>query len=363
MAAMLLGMGSIAFGMYWLDRRNKKQSQISAGWLILLFVVLMAAFAVLYPISLKHDRNSGSDREDALRVEVNAVRHHEYPYNKLTFRGNPVTPLPGAVFLAAPFFAVGHIAWQNFPWLALFFFFGVRFFRHRATALFFLTVFILFAPGNLGDFTAGGDYLTNFFYFAIAVACFYWSQDRSFYFRVPAALFLGVTLSSRIPYVVVLVPLLALTLQHTSRLRTAALFAVILATATAVTLPIFAPHPLMHLLEQLNQQSYKLSFLPDALHPRYTLPLLAMGVGCCAFFVRMDLPRLFLVFSVATFVMLGPPIASLALNGINELHYLAICVLPFSLWALARFESDTDVTFKRVEVVAAVPATHINDSS
>ena len=34
--------------------------QISAGWLLLLFLILTAAFAVLYPISLKHTLNGGS---------------------------------------------------------------------------------------------------------------------------------------------------------------------------------------------------------------------------------------------------------------------------------------------------------------
>ena len=96
------------------------------GWWPL---ALTAAFAVLYPISLKHTLNVGSDREDALRIELNAVRHHQYPYGTHTFLGNPPTPLPGAMLLAALFFTIGHIAWQNFLWLALFFLFAVHFFR------------------------------------------------------------------------------------------------------------------------------------------------------------------------------------------------------------------------------------------
>ena len=74
------------------------------------------------------------------------------------------------MLLAAPFFAVQHIAWQNILWLALFFVFTIRFFRYRATALLFLALFLLFAPANLYDFVSGGDYQTNFFYVAIAVA-------------------------------------------------------------------------------------------------------------------------------------------------------------------------------------------------
>jgi hypothetical protein len=58
----------------------------------------------------------------------------------------------------------------------------------------------------------------------------------------------------------------------------------------------------------------------------------------------MDLPRLFLIFSAASFVMMGPPVVSLAFNGKNEFSYLAICVLPFVLWALSQFERGTDAS-------------------
>jgi hypothetical protein len=250
------------------------------------------------------------------------------------------------MLLAAPFFAIGHIAWQNFLWLALFFLFAIRFFRYRATALFFLAVFLLFSPGNLSDFTSGGDYLTNFIYLAIAIALFARSlRRRSFSISILAALFLGVTLSSRIIYIVVLIPLFALTLQRISSRRATALFAVILLAAAAVTLPFFAPHPITHLLEQLDQNSGKLRFMPSGLHPQWTLPLLAVIVSCAAFFVRMNLPRLFLIFSAAAFVMLAPFVVSFALHAEQlryAFFYLTTCTLPFSLWALSRYEHESN---------------------
>jgi uncharacterized membrane protein SirB2 len=342
-AAMVFGILFIALGMLRLDRLNQQQQQrqISAGWLLLLFLILAVAFAVLYPISLKHTLNVGSDREDALRIELNAVHHHQYPYDAHTFLGNPPTPLPGAMLLTAPFFALGHIAWQNFLWLALFFVFTTRFFRQRATALFFLVVFLLLAPANLSDFTSGGDYLTNFFYLAIAVALFIRSLDRAFYTCIPAALFLGVTLSSCVIYAVILIPLLALTLKRTSRSRAIALFVIVLIAAAAVTLPIFAPHAFTHLLQQLGQNAPKLRYIPTALHPRWTLPLLAVIVACTTFFVRMNFPRLFLTFSITSFVMLAPFVVTFALHSEKlryNFSYLSVCTLSFSLWALSQYE-------------------------
>jgi hypothetical protein len=52
-AAILLEILFTTLGMHWLDRLNQQQRQISVGWLLLLFLILTAAFAVLYPISLK----------------------------------------------------------------------------------------------------------------------------------------------------------------------------------------------------------------------------------------------------------------------------------------------------------------------
>jgi hypothetical protein len=340
-AALALGLLSIAVGMFCLIRLNLRPRQIGIGWLLLLFLALTTAFAILYPLSLRHTLNIGSDREDALRIELLAVRHHQYPYDAHTFLGNPPTPLPGAMLLAAPFFVLGHIAWQNFFWLALFFFFAVRFFRYRATALFFLAVFLLFAPGHLSDFTSGGDYLTNFFYIAIAVTLFNRSLGHPLYASIPAALFLGVALSSRILYAVILIPLLSLTLQRTSRLRAAMLFFLVLLAACAVTLPVLSPHPLSQLLLQLQQNAIKLRYIPSAIHPQWTLPLLAILVACTAFFVRMDLPRLFLIFCAATVVMLAPFVVTFALHSDKlryAFFYLSVSTLSFSLWALSRYE-------------------------
>ncbi len=338
---MSLALLFLVFGMYWLHRLNQQQHQISTAWLLLLFLLLTSAFAVLYPISLKHSLNNRSDREDALRIELSAVLHHQYPYDARTFLGSPPTPLPGAMLLAAPFFALGHIAWQNLLWLALFFVFTTRFFRYRATALFFLAVFLLLAPANLSDFTSGGDYLTNFFYLVIALALFVQSLNRPSYLCIPAALFLGVTLSSRIIYAVLLIPLLVLTLQRTSRTRTVALFATLLVATAAVTLPIFAPHPFTQLLQQLGQNATKLRYIPTALHPRWTIPLLAMTVACATSFARMNLSRLFLTFSIASFVMLAPFVITFALHSEklrSNFSYLGVCALSFTLWALSRYE-------------------------
>jgi hypothetical protein len=340
-AAVLFGLASILLAMLFPDPGHLRQRRLHAGWFLALFLLLGQIFTVLYPIQLRHVINQGSDREDALRIELNAVTHHQYPYDARTFLGNPPTPLPGAMLLVAPFYAIHHIAWQNLFWLALFFVFTARFFRYRATALFFLATFLLFAPADLSDFVTGGDYLTNFCYVAIAAALFLRALSRPLPIAVLAAAFLGVTLSSRVIYPLLLIPLLAYALQRASvaRTRIAVLFAIVFVAAAAVTLPIFAPHPLARLFAVLHQNSLKIYFLPAAFHASILLPVLALLTAATAFFVRLDLPRVFLNFGAACLVLLTLPVVTLAVNGKYSWAYLSVCSLAFSLWALARYET------------------------
>lgn len=342
LAAMFLGVIAIAVGLNFLSRLSARKEQIGLVWFALLAVLLTASFMILYPISLQHTLNTGSDREDALRVALTAIWHHQYPYQYHTYLDVPITPLPGALLLAAPFFALGHIAWQNFLWVGLFFVFVLSYFKSRSTALFFLTLFLLLTPGILSDITSGGDYIDNFCYIAIAVSLLVYSLHRSTGLTVAAAAFLGVALSSRIMYVIILIPLTALLVQRaTPKQRLWLALGVMVSAALAVTLPVFAPHPAAHLIQQLHQQSGKMRYLPQSIHAPATLPILGALICCSAFFVRMNTPRLFLIFGLGNLAMLGPSVLSIVFHNrkpMTDLSYLAACVLPLSLWAFARYE-------------------------
>jgi hypothetical protein len=118
--AMTLAVVSIAVAMSWMARPRQLGGSVGLKWFVLLYLAFAAAFIILYPVSLRHTLNQGSDREDALRIELSAVHQGRYPYDGRTYLGHAPTPLPGAMLLAAPFYAAGHIAWQNFPWTAFF---------------------------------------------------------------------------------------------------------------------------------------------------------------------------------------------------------------------------------------------------
>jgi len=340
----LVALSSIGIGMHLLDRFNQRRLQISLRWFVLLYLVFVVAFAVLYPLSLKRTLNQRSDREDALRIELVAIRHHQYPYEARTFLGNPPTPLPGALLLAAPFFLMRHIAWQNCLWIAAFFYFTIRFFRFRSTALFFVFILLLASPSSLSDLTSGGDYLTNFFYLSVAVGFLVHSLDKPVYQAISAALLVGLTLSSRSLYLVILIPLFALVLERATRTRVVLILGVILATAAAVTFPVFMPHLITHLHRHISQNADKLLYMPSALHAERTLPAVALLISCLSLFIRMDMQRLFLIFGACSSVVLAPPVLAQGFQMHKlpyECSYLSISALSFCLWALSRYEDSS----------------------
>jgi hypothetical protein len=103
---------------------------------------------------------------------------------------------------------------------------------------------------------------------------------------------------------------------------------------------VLAPNPLSRLMQELDQTSAgKLRYIPSAVHPRVVLPLLATAVSVVGVFIRMDLPRVFLLLSLSTLILLAPFAISFAAHGIwQRMSYLAMCFMPLGLWVLSRFE-------------------------
>ena len=61
-----------------------------------------------------------------------------------------------------------------------------------------------------------------------------------------------------------------------------------------------------------------------------------------AFLVRMDMPRLFLIFGATSVVAIAPAIATFGLRSGYEFFYLSVSSMAVSLWALARYEELED---------------------
>lgn len=160
---------------------------------------LVTAYLVGVPTGLHDAMGVGSDRADALDVALTRLAGGQYPYTGTTYLGNPITPLPGALVLAAPFWlATGHAAGQNVVWLLVLLPVlnaGLRP-RARPTLLWGLAVF-----GGLEvlrEFLIGDDLVTSVIPAVAAVA---WTlrvaAHRSVLVPAAAAVVLGVTTCTR----------------------------------------------------------------------------------------------------------------------------------------------------------------------
>ncbi len=91
-------------------------------WALLTTAAVVAAGLVLafvhgVPPSWAFPLGAGSDRANALDVGLARLAGGLYPYTGVTYLGNPITPLPGSLVLAAPFWwLTGSSAAQNVVW-------------------------------------------------------------------------------------------------------------------------------------------------------------------------------------------------------------------------------------------------------
>src|SRR6476620_4337386 len=135
-----------------------------------LFVALVVAFAVLYPMSNSGERSwistsgiagGGSDRDESLNLGVVELLHGRYPYYAVTQLGNPVSQMPGSLVLAVPFVLLGNAALQNLAWCAIYFFISVRLIGDVRQALALVVLLLAAGPVVFQDLVTGGDLIAN----------------------------------------------------------------------------------------------------------------------------------------------------------------------------------------------------------
>jgi hypothetical protein len=227
----------------WAARRSERQVIWLTG---LTFVVILAAFIVVYPMANANRPGAGSDGDDALNVAVNELIHGRYPYYPQTYLDNPISPLPGAVLLAVPFVLLGSSAYQTLFWLFAFFMAMRNFLHGSRSALLLLWVILALSPAFWYALVIGSDYIANTFYVLLFSLWLIQAAARSRGSGARAFLLaglLGIGLSSRANFLLLL-PLLFVALERVADLKTAAKLTVIVGLAFgAVTLPFYLFDP------------------------------------------------------------------------------------------------------------------------
>lgn len=227
-------------------------SEKYAWWGAATAVFLFAAlFLVIYPLSHSGRFGKGTDRADALNISIPRLIAGRNPYTVRTFLNNPVTPLPGALILGAPFRLVFRdAAYQNIVWIFALFLLLCAVAATRVEAFLLWITVIFLCPVLLDDMMTGGDFVTNAIYCAVSTYLLLQAVEqadtpgrRRFWQWVPLAAFWGVCLCSR-PTYLVLVPLVFATVVHRRNWTMAlGLTGVALVVYAALVLPIYLPDP------------------------------------------------------------------------------------------------------------------------
>jgi hypothetical protein len=207
---------------------------------------LLAVFAVVYPLETAGKFSKGSDRDETLNLSVQALFAGRYPYYETTPLGNPISVLPGAVFLAAPFAALGNSAYQNFFWMILFLAATGAYLKDRTSAFLAVAAAVVLSPAVQYEYISGGDVLANSIYVLIflflAVRAFS-RPGSSVWVRLACGIALGVGLASRSNFFLLLPLLFAVLLKNAG--WKAAVFGVLTASgaAGAAILPFYLRDP------------------------------------------------------------------------------------------------------------------------
>ena len=216
------------------------------GLTVLVMGGLAVCFIIVYPIENGRGVGKSSDRDDGLNLAVTRMADGKSPYYASDKLAGPLSVLPGAIVLAAPFVALGNSAYQNLFWLAVFLLAVCLTFRDQALALVMLAVPLAVSPAAQYEYISGGDMLANGIYVALffLLALKLWSKpDASAWLRWLAGVLLGLGLASR-PNFLLLLPLFVAVLWRTAGLRRAVVAGgVVTLVALAITLPFYLNDP------------------------------------------------------------------------------------------------------------------------
>jgi hypothetical protein len=271
--------------------------QLAVAIALLAGLVLLVAFAVVYPVANAGVVGGGTDRDEALNIAVSELLAGRYPYYPRTYLNAPISPLPGAIVLATPFVLLGNSAYQNMFWIVAFYLLLAHYFSDRRSALLIMGTTLALSPLFWQEFVTGGDLLANSLFmciFTLMLVQVHRNIANSTVKKVFAAILFGIGLSSRINYIFLVLPVGSLMWQTYGWRYALKYMAVIGATATIVTLPFYLYDPAgfspLHTVRKVDQFG---AFLPLA--GPLIVVLSGLAAGLLAARPLRDHPAVFLL--------------------------------------------------------------------
>jgi len=217
------------------------------------FVLLSLALHVVSPVLVREHgfqllgiQFGVSDSNDAYVAAWRAMMAGDYPYYGRTFLGQPLSPMPGTLLMALPLYRLNGTAYQNILWLFVFWIALVRYTSDsRVASLLVLTV-LAACPDLPYTIVQATDHASNglcVLLGALGMLCAIQAR-RAAAWSLGAAAFLGLALSSRANFLLLLVPILFLgVLRHTDVRTAVRHLGVCLGVSAAVTAPFLLYDP------------------------------------------------------------------------------------------------------------------------
>ncbi len=218
---------------------------------IILFVMLLLAHLYIHPqldtagFKLRGINFGASDADDAIDVAISELMHGRYPYYAKTFYDNPITPMPGTLLYALPFYALGCSALQNIFWLVVFYLLLCKYAADVRVATILVFSVVILSPNLVYHVMQGIDYLSNNIYVLAMLIMFTQTLRAGKPFWQPAiwAIGLGIALSSRLNYILLL-PLVFFFVLYRKNLKAAFIYTTLIVLVfSGVTLPFFLYDP------------------------------------------------------------------------------------------------------------------------
>ena len=217
-------------------------------WLIVAtLLILLIIFLVIYPIANSGLLGGGSDRDEGLNLATAELLKGRYPYYiKSPLNDNPISPLPGSLLLAIPFVLLGNSAYQNFFWLFIFFISMRYYLMSKQSALLLLWLILSLSPLVMQNFVTGSDLLTNSLYVTLFTLWMVNTVNKpnvKGWMKVFLAIMLGIGLSSRINFFVILPLVFSALVQRGGWKLSIKYVTIICLTFFLVTLPFYIYDP------------------------------------------------------------------------------------------------------------------------
>ena len=224
-------------------------AKIGLTILLVFSVALALAHIFIHPLldtdgfSIGGIRFGATDSDDAIDISLDALFSGRFPYDQKTFLNAPITPMPGALLLAAPFYLFGITALQGVFWFALFWVLVWKMTSDIRITASLISSMIVLSPNVIYHLITGTDYLTNGIYVLVAMVCMMKGIGQKPPVMGVFSVFVGITLASR-PHWLLLLPIMFFYAAHRASYRLALLMIlIILFSMCLLVLPFYVVDP------------------------------------------------------------------------------------------------------------------------